>query len=79
MLFGIVYFFYYLFEKKLEQDNLKEKETFVRNKFNDIEEVSKDFKGQTLFEKVEEGVVYFANPLRSKTDVEDKDFKSLNL
>lgn len=41
------------------------KENFIRKKFEEIEEINKDFKGQTLFEKLEEGVSYFANPLRS--------------
>ena len=56
ILFIINYFFYYLYEKYLEDKSLKMKEIFVDKKLKEIENVNMDFKGQTVFEKLEEGV-----------------------
>ena len=50
------YFFYYMYEKNLEDKSLKMREEFVDNKLKEIENVNIDFKGQTVFEKYEEGV-----------------------
>ena len=41
------------------EDNAK----FVERKLKEMEVVNLDFKGQTMFEKIDEGVVYFNNPL----------------
>lgn len=50
------YFFYQFFERYLEEEHLKMKNIFVSKKMKEIENVNMDFKGQTIFEKLEEGV-----------------------
>lgn len=65
---GIIVFLYIVYEQKLEQDNLMMKTTFLDLKMKEIEDTNVDFKGQTIFEKIEEGVQYFVNPVRNEGD-----------
>lgn len=37
-----------------------------------------DFKGQTVFEKLEEGVQYFVNPIRNENEEDLEAMKELN-
>lgn len=73
-----IYFVYYVYEQKLEDDNLTIQKNFLVKKLEQVEEVNKDFKGQTLFEKIEEGVVFFANPMRSQDESENNKIIELN-
>lgn len=72
------YFFYYFYEQYLEEDNLNTKEIFVNQKISEIENVNMDFKGQTVFEKLEEGVQYFVNPIRNENEEDLEAMKELN-
>lgn len=62
----------------MKQINLETKKIFVAEKLNEVENVSIDFAGQTIFEKLEEGVHYFANPLHNTDEESLKDIKVLN-
>ena len=54
------------------------KNKFIQKKIKEIEDVNVDFKGQTIFEKIEEGVTYFVNPIRNKKDEDLQRMKDLN-
>ena len=58
--------------------NLKIKNKFVAEKLKEVENVSIDFAGQTIFEKIDEGVQYFVNPLNNTDEGSLRDIKSLN-
>lgn len=62
----------------MEEDNLNTKEIFVNQKISEIENVNMDFKGQTVFEKLEEGVQYFVNPIRNENEEDLEAMKELN-
>lgn len=71
------YFFYYFFERYLEEDHLKMKKIFISKKMHDIENINLDLKGQTIFEKLEEGVQYFVNPVRNEKEEDLASMKDL--
>lgn len=50
----------------------------MEEKLKEVENVSIDFAGQSIFEKLEEGVQYFVNPLRNEDESNLADIKSLN-
>ena len=52
-----------VYQTKLTKDNLEQQNKFVENKIKEIENINVDFAGQTIFEKMEEGVTYFINPI----------------
>lgn len=54
------------------------KNIFVTKKMKEIENVNMDFKGQTIFEKLEEGVQYFVNPVRNEKEEDLESIKDLN-
>lgn len=78
VLFMINYFFFYFYEKYLEEESVNMKEIFISKKLKEIENVNMDFKGQTVFEKLEEGVQYFVNPIRNEDENDLEAMKDLN-
>lgn len=52
---------------------------FLQNKMDELENVQVDFTGQTVLEKLDEGVQYFTNPLRNEEQESIEEFKALNL
>lgn len=51
---------------------------FVQERLNEVENVNVDFAGQTIFEKLDEGIQYFVNPLRNEDENNLEDIKDLN-
>ena len=51
---------------------------FVEKKLQEIENLNIDFSGQTILEKIDEGVHYFANPLRNEDEDNLEAIKALN-
>lgn len=51
---------------------------FVEKKLVEIENINVDFSGQTILEKIDEGVHYFANPLRNEDEDNLDVIKALN-
>ena len=45
---------------------------------DEIRDVNMDFKGQTIFEKLEDGVSYYVNPLRLDSEDEVEEIRKLN-
>jgi len=62
----------------LKQWNLLIQRKFVQEKLNEVENVNVDFAGQTIFEKLDEGIQYFVNPLRNEDENNLQDIKVLN-
>lgn len=58
--------------------NLSVQKKFIQEKLNEVENVNVDFAGQTIFEKLDEGVQYFVNPLRNEDEDELQNIKALN-
>ena len=52
---------------------------FLKNKMEELENVQVDFTGQTVLEKIEEGVQYFNNALRNEEQESIDEFKTLNV
>ncbi len=50
----------------------------MRNKMQEMENVQVDFAGQTVLEKIDEGVQYFTNTLRNEEEENLEDIKALN-
>lgn len=59
--------------------NAQTEKRYIQNKMNEIENYNIDFHGQTIFEKMEEGVTYFANPIKQDNERELQNLKSLNM
>lgn len=59
--------------------NVSTENFFLKNKMIEIENVQIDFTGQTILEKIDEGVQYFANALRNEEQESIDEFKVLNL
>lgn len=57
---------------------MKIKNKFVAERLKEVENVSIDFAGQTIFEKIDEGVQYFVNPLNNTDERSLTDIKKLN-
>ena len=74
----IMYIFYKIYSKKLQESNINTKKIFVEKKMKEIENVNVDFKGQTIFEKLDEGVQYFVNPIRNEDTENLNNIKMLN-
>lgn len=53
------------------------KKIFISKKMQDIENINLDLKGQTIFEKLEEGVQYFVNPVRNEKEEDLASMKDL--
>lgn len=58
---------------------MKSQKKFVEQKLKEIEDVNLDFAGQTVKEKLDEGVVYFNNPLRDEDEDDINNMKALNI
>lgn len=74
----LMYIFYKIYSKKLQESNINTKKIFVEKKMKEIENVNVDFKGQTIFEKLDEGVQYFVNPIRNEDTENLNNIKMLN-
>ena len=59
--------------------NAQTEKRYIQNKMNEIENYNIDFHGQTIFEKMEEGVTYFTNPIKQDDERELQNLKSLNM
>lgn len=59
--------------------NAQTEKRYIQNKMNEIENYNIDFHGQTIFEKMEENVTYFTNPIKQEDERELQDLKSLNM
>lgn len=51
----------------------------MEKKLKEIESINLDFAGQTVFEKLDEGVAYFNNPLRDEDDDDFVNIRALNV
>lgn len=78
-LFILFYSSYRMYTSKLKHMNLTVQEKFVQEKLKEVENVNVDFTGQTIFEKLDEGVHYFVNPLRNAVEAELGDIRILNI
>ena len=63
---------------KVKESNATTENIFLRNKMHEIENVQVDFAGQTVLEKLDEGVQYFTNALRNEDEENLEDIKALN-
>lgn len=64
---------------KILEWNRNNQRKYVERRLKEIESVKLDFVGQTVFEKVDEGVVYFNNPLLDEAEEDISNMKALNV
>ena len=74
----LMYIMFKVYQKKLEEENLTTKRIFIEKKMKEIENVNVDFAGQTILEKIEEGVQYFVNPIRNDKKEDLDELQKLN-
>lgn len=72
------YIFFNLLNLQTQVSNVTTENYFLRNKMDELENVQVDFTGQTVLEKLDEGVQYFNNPLRNEEQESIEEFKVLN-
>lgn len=72
------YILFNLFNLQTQISNVTTENYFLRNKMDELENVQVDFTGQTVLEKLDEGVQYFNNPLRNEEQESIEEFKVLN-
>lgn len=58
--------------------NLQVQHKYVEEKLKEVENVNVDFAGQTIFEKLDEGIQFFVNPLRNEDENNLDEIKILN-
>lgn len=75
LLFFAVYKMYAL---RTKEANATTENLFLKKKMQEIENVQIDFAGQTVLEKLDEGVQYFTNALRNEDEENLEDIKALN-
>lgn len=68
-----------LYQLQTKVLNITTENVFLQNKMDELENVQVDFTGQTVFEKLDEGVQYYSNPLRNEEQESLEEFKALNL
>lgn len=62
----------------MKESNAATETHFLKNKLQEMENVQVDFAGQTVLEKIDEGVQYFTNTLRNEEEENLEDIKALN-
>lgn len=76
---AIVYFIYKMYSITQKSHNVHTEKRFIQNKIQEIENYNIDFHGQTIFEKMEDNVQYFANPIKKEDEDELRSQKKLNV
>ena len=61
-----------------KNDNARTQKRYIMNKMKEMENHMNDFQGQTILEKMEDGVQYFTNPLKREEENSLNDIRSLN-
>lgn len=67
------------FNLQTRVSNVVTENFFLKNKMEELENVQVDFTGQTVLEKIDEGVQYFNNALRNEEQESIDEFKTLNV
>jgi hypothetical protein len=73
-----LYIFLNLYRLQTQVSNVTTENYFLQNKMDELENVQVDFTGQTVLEKLDEGVQYFSNPLRNEEQESIEEFRGLN-
>lgn len=73
-----LFIFLNLYRLQTQVANATTENYFLQNKMDELENVQVDFTGQTVLEKLDEGVQYFSNPLRNEEQESIEEFKVLN-
>ena len=61
-----------------EVSNVSHKNYYLQNKMDELENVQIDFTGQTILEKIDEGVQYYNNALRNEEQESIDEIRALN-
>lgn len=66
------------FDLRIVERNADLETNFLKKRIEEVEDVNTDFVGQTLFEKVTEGVKFFSNPMHMEEVSGTRRVKDLN-
>lgn len=79
MFLMLLFLGYKIYTQKVKEENIQTEKRYLEKKLQEIENVNIDFAGQTIFEKLDEGVQYFVNPIRNQEEENLENLKSLNI
>ena len=63
---------------KEKESNVSTENKFLKNKINQVENANIDFVGQTIFEKLDDAIQFFSNPLNIKSEEGHTEFEKMN-
>ena len=73
-----LYLFYEFIALNREVSNVTHKNYYLQNKMDELENVQVDFTGQTILEKIDEGIQYYNNALRNEEQESLDEIRALN-